>query len=75
MANYDQGETITLAGDNNFDGSLNGRSFVISGKGDDGTYKYIDVSSSGLTLADSDFEIKSSGTGAPATSSFSKPGW
>ena len=67
MANYDQGETITLAGDNNFDGSLNGRSFVISGKGDDGTYKYIDVSSSGLTLADSDFEIKNSGTGAPAT--------
>ena len=67
LSDYQQGKSITLAGDNNFSGDLNGRSFVISGTGSIGGYKYIDVSSSGLTLADSDFEISSTGANAPTT--------
>ena len=67
MANYNQGETITLAGDDKFDGSLNGRSFIISGKGAEGGFKYIDVSSSGLTLADSDFFVSKGGANDPTT--------
>ena len=30
LADYEQGRSITLAGDENFSGDLNGRSFVIS---------------------------------------------
>ena len=83
MADYQQGKSITLAGDNNFSGDLNGRSFVISGTGSIGGYKYIDVSSSGLTLADSDFfdlelvptrqrtvKILTSPSGEPAVEAF-----
>ena len=67
LDDYQQGKSITLAGDNNFSGDLNGRSFVISGTGSIGGFKYIDVSSSGLTLADSDFEISSTAANAPST--------
>ena len=68
LADYEQGRSITLAGDENFSGDLNGRSFVISKSGTEAGYKYIDVSSSGLTLADSDFEISATeAANAPAT--------
>jgi flagellar hook protein FlgE len=67
LDDYQQGKSITLAGDNNFSGDLNGRNFIISGTGTIGGYKYIDVSSSGLTLADSDFEISSTAANAPNT--------
>jgi flagellar hook protein FlgE len=67
LTDYAQGRTITLAGDENFSGDLNGRNFVISSTGTTGGYKYIDVSSSGLALADSDFEISSTAADAPAT--------
>ncbi|MDG2466381.1 MAG: flagellar hook-basal body complex protein [Alphaproteobacteria bacterium] len=67
LDDYQQGKSITLAGDNNFSGDLNGRNFIISGNGSIGGYKYIDVSSSGLTLADSDFEISSTAANAPST--------
>ncbi len=58
LDDYEQGRTITLAGDNNFRGDLNGRSFVISSTGTTtaGT-KYVDVSTSGLAVADEDFNI------------------
>ncbi len=58
LTNYEQGRSITLAGDNQFRGDLNGRNFVISSTGTDANgYKYIDVSTSGLAVADEDFSI------------------
>jgi flagellar hook protein FlgE len=65
LANYQQGKTIMLAGDDSFSGELNGRSFVINSTGlfpaeaQDGVtqYKYIDVSTSGLALSEGDFSI------------------
>jgi flagellar hook protein FlgE len=57
LTNYEQGRSITLAGDDNFRGDLNGRSFVISSTGTSNNYKYIDVSTSGLAVADEDFSI------------------
>ena len=61
LTNYEQGRSIVLAGDDSFSGDLNGRSFVISSTGtSDGGYKYIDVSTSGLALADGDFNIATS---------------
>ncbi len=58
LTDYEQGRTITLAGDNNFRGDLNGRSFVISSTGTTaGGDKYVDVSTSGLAVADEDFNI------------------
>ena len=60
LSNYEQGRSITLAGDDNFRGDLNGRSFVISSTGTNSSgYKYIDVSTSGLAVADEDFNIAS----------------
>jgi flagellar hook protein FlgE len=60
LSNYEQGRSITLAGDDNFRGDLNGRSFVISSTGTNASgYKYIDVSTSGLAVADEDFNIAS----------------
>ena len=64
-ADYEQGRSITLAGDDDFRGDLNGRSFVISSTGSTTiggtTYNYVDVSTSGLAVADEDFNIASSG--------------
>ncbi len=61
LTDYEQGRTITLAGDNNFRGDLNGRSFVISSTGTatigGASYKFVDVSTSGLAVADEDFNI------------------
>ena len=58
LTNYEQGRTITLAGDDTFRGDLNGRSYVISSTGTDTNgFKYIDVSTSGLAVADEDFNI------------------
>ena len=58
LTNYEQGRSITLAGNDAFRGDLNGRSFVISSTGTDASgYKYIDVSTSGLAVADEDFSI------------------
>ncbi|XDZ64924.1 flagellar hook-basal body complex protein [Alphaproteobacteria bacterium LSUCC0684] len=59
LTNYEQGRSITLAGNDAFRGDLNGRSFVISSTGTDAVtgYKYIDVSTSGLAVADEDFSI------------------
>ena len=61
LTDYEQGRSITLAGDNNFRGDLNGRSFVISSTGtttiSGSSYKYVDVSTSGLAVADEDFNI------------------
>ncbi len=55
LDNYEQNSTVSLAGTSSFSGQLNGRSFVISGKGtDDNGDQYIDVSTSGLTIGDSD---------------------
>ena len=60
LDNYEQNRTVSLAGTSSFSGQLNGRSFVISGKGtDDNGDQYIDVSTSGLAVSDSDFEIQS----------------
>ena len=51
MDNYEQNRTVSLAGTSSFSGQLNGRSFVISGKGtDDNGDQYIDVSTSGLSV-------------------------
>ena len=62
LADYEQGRSITLAGDDSFRGDLNGRSFVISSTGTTGGgYKYVDVSTSGLAVADEDFNIATSG--------------
>ena len=62
---YEQGRSITLAGDDGFRGDLNGRSFVISSTGQttvgNTTYDYVDVSTSGLAVADEDFNIAASG--------------
>ncbi|MDA8675550.1 flagellar hook-basal body complex protein [Alphaproteobacteria bacterium] len=61
LSDYEQGRSIILAGDDTFSGDLNGRSFVISSTGtSDAGYKYIDVSTSGLALADGDFNISTS---------------
>ena len=58
LSNYQQGRSITLAGNESFSGGLNGRSYVISSVGTDTAgYKYIDVSTSGLAVADEDFTI------------------
>ena len=58
LADYEQGRTITLAGDDTFRGDLNGRSYVISSTGTDNNgFKFIDVSTSGLAVADEDFVI------------------
>jgi len=59
LTDYEQGRSITLAGNDAFRGDLNGRSFVISSTGTDADtgYKYIDVSTSGLAVADEDFFI------------------
>ena len=57
LTNYEQGRSITLAGDDNFRGDLNGRGFVISSTGTINGNKYIDVSTSGLAVADEDFSI------------------
>ena len=57
LTNYETGKSITLAGDDSFSGDLNGRNFVISSTGTSGGYKYIDVSTSGLALSDTDFNI------------------
>jgi flagellar hook protein FlgE len=62
---YEQGRSITLAGDDDFRGDLNGRSFVVSSTGsttvNGTTYNYVDVSTSGLAVADEDFNIAASG--------------
>ncbi|MGB1035965.1 MAG: flagellar hook-basal body protein, partial [Candidatus Puniceispirillales bacterium] len=60
MSDYETGRVITLAGDDSFSGDLNGRNFVISSTGTIGGYKYIDVSTSGLALSDTDFNISTS---------------
>jgi len=58
LTDYEQGRSITLAGNDNFRGDLNGRSFLISSTGTDaGGNKYVDVSTSGLAVADEDFNI------------------
>ncbi len=70
LANYEQGRSITLAGDSGFRGDLNGRSFVISSTGTDaGGNKYIDVSTSGLAVADEDFSIAAGSTTVVALTS------
>ena len=62
LTDYEQGRSITLAGDDSFRGDLNGRSFVISSTGTTTAgYKYVDVSTSGLAVADEDFNIATSG--------------
>ena len=62
LTDYEQGRSITLAGDDDFRGDLNGRSFVISSTGTTSAgYKYVDVSTSGLAVADEDFNIATSG--------------
>ncbi|MGC6518675.1 MAG: flagellar hook-basal body complex protein, partial [Candidatus Puniceispirillaceae bacterium] len=65
LTDYEQGRSITLAGDDDFRGDLNGRSFVISSTGtatiNSSSYKYVDVSTSGLAVADEDFNIAASG--------------
>ena len=61
LTNYEQGRSITLAGNDQFRGDLNGRNFVISSTGTDSGNKYIDVSTSGLAVADEDFSIAAGG--------------
>ena len=54
MSNYEVNSTITLAGNASFNSQLNGRSFVVLATSDpSATTKYIDVSTSGLTIGDS----------------------
>jgi len=56
--NFEQGRTIMLAGDSTFRSDLNGRSLVISSiVVDSAGNNYIDVSTSGLAVADDDFSI------------------
>ena len=61
--NYEQGRSLMLAGDTGLRGDLNGRSLVISSvtpKVAGASYKYagyIDVSTSGLAVADENFNI------------------
>ena len=64
LTQYEQNRSVVLAGTSSFSAQLNGRSFVISGVGSDdgpgttaGANKYIDVSTSGLAVSDTDFEI------------------
>ena len=62
LTDYEQGRSITLAGNDDFRADLNGRSFVISATGTDTNgFKYIDVSTSGLAVADEDFSIAAGG--------------
>ena len=73
LTNYEQGRSITLAGDESFRGDLNGRSFVISSTGTDANgYKYIDVSTSGLAVADEDFNI-AGGSGSATIFALTSP--
>ena len=53
MANYEVNSTITLAGNASFNSQLNGRSFVVLDSVATSDLKYIDVSTSGLTIGDS----------------------
>ena len=53
MANYEVNSTITLAGNASFNSQLNGRSFVVLDSVATADLKYIDVSTSGLTIGDS----------------------
>ena len=53
MDNYEVNSTITLAGNASFNAQLNGRSFVVLDSQETTTSKYIDVSTSGLTIGDS----------------------
>ncbi len=61
--NFEQGRSVMLAGDNALRGDLNGRSLVISsvtpatGDGAGANAGYIDVSTSGLAVADENFNI------------------
>ena len=53
MDNYEVNSTITLAGNASFNSQLNGRSFVVLDSQSTADLKYIDVSTSGLTIGDS----------------------
>ena len=53
MDNYEVNSTITLAGNASFNSQLNGRSFVVLDSVETSDLKYIDVSTSGLTIGDS----------------------
>ena len=61
--NFEQGRSLMLAGDTGLRGDLNGRSLVISsvtpavGNGAGANAGYIDVSTSGLAVADENFNI------------------
>ena len=61
--NFEQGRALMLAGDTGLRGDLNGRSLVISsvtpavGNGAGANAGYIDVSTSGLAVADENFNI------------------
>jgi flagellar hook protein FlgE len=73
LTDYEQGRSITLAGDDNFRSDLNGRSFVISSTGTDANgFKYIDVSTSGLAVADEDFNI-AGGNGSASIFALTSP--
>ncbi len=57
--NFEQGRSLMLAGDTGLRGDLNGRTLVINSvtPADGGNAGYIDVSTSGLAVADEDFNI------------------
>ena len=62
-SNFEQGRSLMLAGDTGLRGDLNGRSLVINsvtpavGNGAGANAGYIDVSTSGLAVADENFNI------------------
>ncbi len=63
--NFEQGRSLMLVGDQDFRADLNGRSMIISSVGTDTNgYEYIDVSTSGLAVADEDFQVAAAGAGA-----------
>ena len=57
ISNYEQNGTVTLAGNAGFSAALNGRTFTILEAVEENGVKYIDVSTSGLTIGDATIEI------------------
>ena len=65
--------TITLAGNASFNSQLNGRSFVVLDSQSTADLKYIDVSTSGLTIGDSIDDITGASDLFILTNPSSKP--
>ena len=73
MSNYEVNSTITLAGNASFNSQLNGRSFVVLDSQSTADLKYIDVSTSGLTIGDSIDDITGASDLFILTNPSSKP--